>query len=327
MKFRLPRIIILWAAFAHAGLCLSGAAASADAANGVRPQDEIFLISTRDLYSSPWASIDWQRLRVHRYATIAGEACRRWIPVSIDDFYAEDDPSRVTMVYVHGNWIERGEDTVRGLNAYRALLSRVPGAPPLRVVLFSWPTSRRPGMLRDFRMKAELADTAGLHLAWVLSRMRPDIPVTVVGYSFGARVVTGALHVLAGGSMCRCALPEPVARIPVRVLLIAAAVHHDWLLPGGRHGMAWQLVDRLVLITNRCDPAMRFYHLLERRGRPRALGEFGITRLWALGDASERLVQFDACRAVGKRHGEVYYLSAGPLLRVAGQQILFFPIP
>src|SRR5690606_23789705 len=126
--------------------------------------------------------------------------------------------------------------------------------------IFSWPTDRMRGMLRDFRIKAERADPAAVHLACVLSRMRPDAPPALAGYSFGARVITGALHLTAGGSLCGAALPEAPPAKPVSVLLIAAAVHQHWLNAGGRHGMALQNVDRLVLITNRCDPAMRFYH-------------------------------------------------------------------
>jgi hypothetical protein len=300
---------------------------SVRATDCLRPQDDFFLISTRGLGSTFCDTLDWQRIACRRYIAPAGERCRRWINVPIEEFYTADDSSQLTLVYVHGNRVDPGEDIAEALDVYRALTECTPNLPPIRLVAFSWPTSATRGLARDFRLKAQRADPAGLHLAWVLARLKCDVPVALVGYSYGARVVTGGMHVLAGGSLCGHGLPAPANLENVHVLLIAAAIHQEWLLFGQRHGMALEAVDRLILINNACDPAMRFYHLLTRERQLVALGRFGLPYASAVARVSDGVYQFDACRQVGKRHAQEYYLSARPLVWQAAQPLLRFETP
>ena len=295
--------------------------ASAQAADCLRPQDDFFLISARSIGGS-WCADAWQRVSCHRYVTVEGESSRRWISVPIEEFLAGGDASQLTLVYVHGNRVRPGEDVAETLSVYRTLIACAPHAPPIRLVAFSWPTERAAGPLHDYRMKAELADPTGLQLASILSRLPGDTRLALVGYSYGTRVIGGALQLLAGGTLCGYQLAEPANLGPVRVLLISAAVHNDWLLPGRPHGMAMHVVDRLVLINNACDPAMRFYHFSSRRGHPDALGRWGVAGPALLGESGGRIIAFDACRQVGKRHALQYYLGAASLMHAASQQIL-----
>jgi hypothetical protein len=58
--------------------------------------------------------------------------------------------------------------------------------------------------------------------------------------------------------------------------LISATLHAHWLGEGQYHGRAMTQIDRLLLVNNCRDPAMRYYHLAFD-GRPRALGLSGPT--------------------------------------------------
>jgi hypothetical protein len=298
----------------------SMASGAADAADGLRPQDDFFLINVRGLGSSFCPEFDWERVLCRRLAQVEGEPCRRWITVPIAEFYAADNPAQLTLIFVHGNRVDPGEDIADTLGVYRAMLACAPHAPPIRLVAFSWPTEQIRGVLRDYREKAMRSDPAGLHLAHLLSHLRPDVPLALVGYSYGARVVSGALHVVAGGTLCGHALPGRANLADARVLLISAAVDRDWLLPGRPHGMALTQMERLVLVNNATDPAMRLYHVSSQGGRPTALGRFGLPGVPAVDDAP-LLWQVDASRQVGKHHALKYYLASGPPLGLAARHL------
>lgn len=261
------------------------------------------------------------RLTCRRLDLCEDEWRRRWYTVPLDAFYATDHPDVTTIVYVHGNRVDDCEDRKRGLMVYRALLAHCTSEAPIRLLIFSWPTApdRRP--LKDYRHKALLADHTAYPLAWVLDRISPDVRISLVGYSYGTRVIGGALHYLGGGSQCGCVLGERIHhnRIPTRVVFIAAAMDDDGLLPGHRHGLAPSLIDRMLLINNQCDPALKFYHLSSRRcerhcrGRPISLGCRGISSLSCLGEFACRIEQVDACCEVGREHGLDDYLAQSRL--------------
>ena len=72
----------------------------------------------------------------------------------------------------------------------------------IRFVIFSWPSSKvSGGLLNDVRVKAARTGPAGCQLAWLIDQMPAETPLSLVGFSFGARIITGGLHVLAGGSL------------------------------------------------------------------------------------------------------------------------------
>jgi hypothetical protein len=108
--------------------------------------------------------------------------------------------------------------------------------------------------------------------------MPAETPVSLVGFSFGARVITSGLHLLGGGSLGHVSLYERVHpnRPPLNAVLISATMHAHWLCEGQYHGLAMTQVNRMLSVNNRRDPAMRYYHLAFD-GRPQALGLCGPT--------------------------------------------------
>jgi len=192
----------------------------------------------------------------------------------------------------------------------------VPPELPLRFVIWSWPADRIRGPLRDVRTKAARTPLASYCLAWQLAQFDPQAPVGLMGFSFGARVITGSLHLLAGGRLGRLALPptEPQARPPVRAVLMTAALDANWLVPGHRHGRALTAVDRLLLVNNSCDRAMKWYPLLDRCRRPTPLGRWGLCCPWRLGPAAARIHQVDASCQLGPSHDFRSYLQDSNLM-------------
>ncbi len=285
--------------------------------------DSIWLVSTRCLDCCCESRPAEQDFRFLRYDPAGGCEDTTW-----DAWSGAEVPGTPTIIYVHGNRIEAGEVLGRGLTAYRALLRAAPDAPPLRFVIWSWPSDKvhGPRPRRDAQVKAARTDCESCFLANFMSRLNPDAPVRLLGYSFGARIVSGALHLTGGGTLGRFHLAESSSRPPnsVRVVLLAAGMDNHWWLPGGYHGECFSQVDRLLLLYNSCDPVLRFYPRLDRGRGAQALGYSGFCWTSRLGENAERLEQTNVCCRIGKTHDEDAYFASEANMR-AVREILLAP--
>ena len=282
-----------------------GAAASVQQAGCLRcerPADQVWVISTRGLggcgtIQSP-PNFFVQRRSVNG----------AWTRSSIDEFLAADDPAIPIGFAMHGNRVSPAQAIRQGMMAYRQFIAKVPVSQPVRFVIWSWPSDRIHGILRDVRAKAARTTTDGKYLAWTLHQLNPQTPVSLIGFSFGARIVTGALHIVAGGSLDGFSLgPVKKPRISMRAVLAAAALHNYWLDEGQYHGRALEIVDSMLLMNNGCDMALKRYRFLDTSRTAAALGFTGPAG-WSPQYAKIRVV--DACRDIGKAHDWDRYLMS-----------------
>jgi len=274
--------------------------------NGYRPQDEIVVLNTRSLCGTCDANSIRAALGVETFAANDASGRRQWLQSDLQSFLAFD-PSVRTIFFVHGNQISPGEAKNEGLNVYGRLMCYGASDERIRFVIFSWPSSKVGGLLQDVREKAARTAPAGCELAWVLDQMPSETPISLVGFSFGSRIITGSLHILAGGSLNGMRLQERMHpnRAPVNVVLMGTAMHASWLAEGQYHGRALSLVDEAFFVNSCNDPAMRWYHLsVPGRGGPQALGLAGPTNLSA--DQWSKVSMVD----VGARHDLYMYLSS-----------------
>ena len=235
------------------------------------------------------------------------------MPADAEAFQAADDATQPTVVFIHGNRTDADEAVWKAWYAYESIRAET-NCQPFRYVIWSWPAER---VYRrnsdDTRLKAAYSDAESYYLAQWLDVLRPDVPVSLIGHSFGPRIITGALHLLGGGEVAGRALPESTVaawsagkRNPVRAVLLAAAIDADWLAPGGCHGLALPLFDRLLITRNGCDRVLRWYPRLYGRGGPQAMGFVGPC---GVGDA-ENVHVVDVGCTVGKMHDWRCYCSA-----------------
>jgi hypothetical protein len=273
-------------------------------ANGVRLQDEIVVVNVRTLCGICDPQSMRSGMTVENYAVYDESGRRRWQRSDLDSLLASD-PSVPTIIFVHGNQITTGDAREEGLVLYRRMMQYGATSPQIRLVVFSWPSARVGGLLRDVRVKAARTGPAACQLAWLVDQMPSETPISLVGFSFGARIITGGLHILGGGNLGQHGLSERVNpnRPPMNVVLISAGLHAHWLGEGQYHGLAMTQVNQMFLVNNCRDPAMRYYHLAFRRARP--LGLHGPTCL----SAAERskITMRDVSRYVS-RHDLYEYL-------------------
>jgi hypothetical protein len=208
---------------------------------------------------------------------------------------ATHDAATITTVLVHGNRVSSSDAIAHGMAVYCQLSASVSDDSRLRHVIWSWPSDQIAGPLRDIRVKAERTTSEAFYLASLLSRLPPDARVSLIGHSFGVRIFTGSLHLLAGGSLGGRVLPHETAdaRMPVRGVAIAAALDHNWLYPGRRHGQALSMVDQLLVFYNPCDPVLKRFHWVVEGRSGTALGYSGLVCPQRLGEAGARVEQMN----------------------------------
>lgn len=270
---------------------------------------DIWLISTR---SAPWSNPVGGEGRIVYWHLNAEKS---WEQVDLGTFLATDDPAVPTCVYIHGNRTSRSWAVREGWSVSQKLKLLAPEL-PLRFVIWAWPADQIRGIRQDVQVKAYRSDVQAYYLAYLLGRINPEVRVGLVGYSFGARTITGALHLLAGGRFAGRSLPEgmaPVKRTPVRAVLVAAAMGAHWLSPGASNGLALSLVDRLLITRNTYDPVLQYYPRMYGRGGPQALGYTGPARSLQAGAQGEKLEILPLERSVGNNHDLQGYLRARPV--------------
>ncbi len=272
----------------------------------------VWLVSTRGLSSCHRLNDAPENIYYWRMNEDCG-----WTAADSRDFHAGDAAAIPTIVFIHGNQTDADEAVENGWFTYQTIRAATDDR-PFRYVIWSWPSDRVFRHIRpDVQRKADASDVESGRLAEWLDDLRPGMKVSLVGHSFGSRIITGALHLLAGGDMAGERLPDATVaawsggrRNPVRAVLLAPAMNADWLAPDRRHGLTLSLIDQAIVTRNRCDRALRWYSWLYGRGGAEAMGFLGPC---GIGDA-ENIVVLDLGGTVGKSHEFQDYCSASNLI-------------
>ena len=293
--------------------CVTAAAAPQRA---VAASPQVWLVSTRDAPHCDDPGAAPQDLCYWRL----DDDCQ-WSPAEAAEFRATDDAATPTVVFIHGNRTDADEAIMKGWYAYEVIRAESwRAAVPLRDLVVAG-RSRLPPHRPDARLKADYSDVESYYLAQWLDQLQPGVKVSLIGHSFGPRIITGALHLLAGGEVAGQSLPPSTVaawtggkRNPVRAVLLGSALDADWLAPGGCHGLALSLAEQMLVTCNGCDRVLRWYPRLYGRGGPQAMGSVGPCGI----DGAENVEVVDVAGTVGKIHDWRCYCSAAEHLRPLG---------
>ena len=284
----------------------------AQAADANDTAQEVWVVSTRHAARAGRVASAEEKIRYWQLG-----ADRHWNRMSAAQLLGDDRPIPTT-VFVHGNCTNHNFAVRSGWYVYRRMKRDARGR-PFRFVIWSWPSDRVARRYRqDARTKAGYSDVQAYYLANCLRQISLRAPVSLVGYSFGARVITGALHLFGGGRIAGRRLPdredsEPAEtrRQPIRAVLVAAALDSDWLMPGHRNGLALSQVERLLVTRNGHDRVLKWYPLMYGLGGPRAMGHAGPA---GCRDA-QKIELLDVSCSVGRDHAFAHYMRASALQR------------
>ncbi|MCA9104904.1 MAG: alpha/beta hydrolase [Planctomycetales bacterium] len=278
-----------------------------------RELDEIWLVSSRGI-ACPGCDVGG--LTYQRRL----DDC--WVSMRRDDFDHSLESPKPTVIFVHGNRTDLSYAVRRGMQAYRSFVASSPAPEGVRFVIWAWPSEQVSVGIRDFRLKADRADLEGCLFGTFLSRLPADQQLNLIGYSYGSRIVLGGVSMLSGESLWgrHVSLPSGYAPPPMRVTLIAAAAPPSSLLPGQRYAPAYPLIERLVLINNREDRALKLYRFVDRATSNVAMGSLGLAA-HRLDDAGQRLAQWDVSRHVGPQHKIDLYFASSVVGRLVREQV------
>jgi pimeloyl-ACP methyl ester carboxylesterase len=269
-----------------------------------RQGDEVWVINTREMKQPVQNASEFQ---VELFDNDNG-----WCNAHLIEFLETADAQVVTLFYLHGYGYDSVAAREYGWAVYNALVGSLESDRRFRFVIWSWPsTAIKFKPIRDVRDKSRRTNAEAYYLAWVLARMRDDIRATIVGYSLGARIATGALHL--SNSSSPAFIPEgraTASRPAVRAALVAAALRNNWLEQGEFHGRASSRVDRLLVLSNELDPTLLNFGSLSKHGNAVALGAYGVRSLEKIGEGASRIQQLDVSASVGENHSITDYLRA-----------------
>lgn len=280
---------------------------------GIRPQDQVFLLSTRHLGCDALDSAK-PNFDLSRYED------RLWKSAPGYDFCHNDRGIR-TIIYVHGNRVDASFATQGGLTVYRQLVACA-NEEPIRFIIWSWCSDRIRGPRRDARAKADAADEEAVLFGRFISQLPADQEVGLIGFSFGARIVSGGLHMVGGGSWLGYRLPA-CAPSRFHAVLWAGALNNDWLLPGRSHDHAIKACQHWLIMINQCDESLKFFPLLDRRcGGAEALGYTGVAGKSQLGELANSIRECTVQHLIGKSHMTLSYPQSAEIMHETRQVVL-----
>lgn len=297
-----PNRILGWfPALVVAGLAIVASGAEPDGCD-----EDVWVVSSRRLPAICRLPVA-PRLGVERLVTEEGR--RQWQPAQLDELL--DEPARPLVVFVHGNRYDAGDAKEQIRRLARSCAASMPDGQSPRMVAFSWPTDPDEHLIRDSREKFLRAQADAYYLAWLLGRIDGERPVAIVGYSYGALLSLEALdHISVAPAAEGAGWKNRAGR--VHVVLVAAAARAEALAPRGAYRDAVAGIDRLTLVNNTRDFALKFFPFIDRQRTSTALGREILPSRWLSGRVE--FAQFDAAAIIGKVHNFSVYLDA-PALR------------
>jgi hypothetical protein len=278
------------------------------AARGEDNHRQLWLLSTRSAPLSGDLQCGLQSIGYWRYA---GDC--QWQAGDEESFRANDDPTIPTTIIIHGNQ-DNADDAVEFAWPIYCRMLQFANDRPFRLVIWSWPSDQMSRRIRaDVQLKISFCGAQAYYLAVCMEHMRGEVPVCLIGYSLGAQIAAGGLHLLGGGEVDCRNLPAQSAKreAPIRAVLIAAAADADCLTSNGQFNLALSQVDKMLVERNGCDRILRFYPRLYGRGGPEALGYTGPA---GCGDYSKIEILDVACE-VGREHKWKFYITSPSLLQ------------
>jgi hypothetical protein len=241
----------------------------------------------------------------------------QWLPAEEQAFRQSDDPTVPTTIVIHGNR-EDADDAVQFAWPIYCHILQIAADRPFRLVIWSWPSEKMCRRNRaDVQLKVSYADSQAYYLALCIRHMRGNTPLCLIGYSLGAPIATGSLHLLAGGSVACRTLPagdspdqSSKRPAPIRAVLFAAGEDANSLSCNGAHCLALSQAEKMLVTRNCCDKVLKFYPRLYGRGGPDALGFIGPAGCGQY----DKIELLDVSCMVGNGHKWLYYACSQSVL-------------
>ena len=231
-----------------------------------------------------------------------------WRVADVKEFYAGDSADRSTVIWAHGfktDMTGAAESGCSFRNTIDAARAAAGSTRAYRLVIWKCSSERGAGRLRiDAQMKGRIADAEGRRLANFIGGMNASNNVSLVGFSFGARVVGSALQCLA------TAPSTYMTNRTGRVSLVLASSACDYGAFDWNYANGAAIPAYVLNIYNPADFALRYYPFISDTGS-QAQGVYPITGS-AFTGAVGSAFNINVSGAVGKEHSFTDEIQAVP---------------
>lgn len=244
----------------------------------------------------------------------------------MDELMGSLEPGVPVCFMAHGSFVIWESVLNDSAYTYRWLRSAAPFR-KLHVIFFTWPSEPASKILPHCEVNrlGHRATLHGIYLADLVTRVPSECPVSLIGHSHGARLVSGAVQALAGGEVeGRVLASGPDCTHRIRVVYSAAAMDHHWFNPGEYFDRVLCRVEAAVNLRSKLDVPLLIYPIR----RPFASKALAISHLtWRdrrkLGDAACRLDDCDVTGLVRCGHIWAHYYS-NPEIACAIRHYVYF---
>lgn len=262
-----------------------------------------------DTHSCSWHCASEQGFQNAIYYQLVGN---KWIKSNIETFLETQDPEIPLVVFSPGYTSTTSVTIEVGME----LVHLYQKDQKCRTVFWCWPADKiRLRLAPDIREKISVAEASGQYLSHFLRRLKPESKVCMIGFSFGNRIICDAVQNLGDDR------PE---NMRIHLVLTAAATDRLWLSRHSRHGDLPRLTEKILILYNPADRALKFYPYLYGDGsRPDSLGRYGPVIQYIDPEYRNRIEDVNVNRYLGKYHRTVYHLQT-PVFRQRMNDYLFF---
>ncbi len=307
-----------------------GAHADPSSPAACRPQDQMWVVSTREV-----GCVESGKAPALAFAV--RDRSGELVDVSPGTFLAATARGQ-TRFWIHGYGVTPEEAIDVGQVAYERFVSA--DEPPVRFVVWSWPSQREGRRFKDIRDKGRRTDVEAYCLGWLIHKMGPDADVSAIGYSYGTRVIAGGLHLVGDGelnglrlrprfvtSSARFARFDAVTQSPrsCRAVLLAAAMGDDWLVEGGFNDRALEQSGKVLSIYSTCDRVLKWYPAAAR-DHGSALGYRGLASLPPRDGGNGKFAELDVGYLIGSAHDLETYLGRLEITAAARETLAPEPV-
>ncbi|MGL4594700.1 MAG: alpha/beta hydrolase [Thermoguttaceae bacterium] len=249
----------------------------------------------------------FERLYVNRLS----DDGKRWNDGNVDDFFATHDPTIPLVIIIHGNWMKLSDAKVHGIKFHQLAKDRG----DFRLLVWSWPSERELRNIReDAKLKASRADVQARFLAEFLRRLPVQSKVSLIGFSFGAKLASETLQLIAKTAEVSSEDSVLVEHgnighsLRLRTVLLGAAMDQQSLGIGHQYGLALSATEKMLIHVNNEDKTLCYYPLLVGLRGPQAIGKKGVSLAGMPQNYRNKIKSVNANPVLGNQHGFMFAL-------------------